>query len=271
MTLWAVGLFLVPPLYAADDACPGGDSPPTPILKVDLPALVTALEGLKDSKGRGVWTTTPETTAGLKEIFEAVPPKTKLEQFFQLLLLIQQELGQERLPAIVDTPGIIDVLLAARVFTDPSFPRRITRVELKRDDPGRPPLYKVDFSESEVRFPINQGSGFATWDQGMCQIAKELIFYPGFSFRLRKARNSKNLVVDNFRKVEIFGQFGTRKVFSIDLNYVDLVKVEFIRGTDQGKVKARVAQREFKENKHSRLFKFIGSLIPNTSKQRIDW
>jgi hypothetical protein len=47
--------------------------------------------------------------------------------------------------------------------------------------------------------------------------------------------------------------------------------VEFIKGTDQGKVKAKVSQREFKENKHSGLFKFVGSLIPNTSKQRIDW
>lgn len=100
---------------------------------------------------------------------------------------------------------------------------------------------------------------------------KELVFYPGFSFRIRTARNSKNLVVDDFNKVEIYGQFGTRKIFSIDLSYVDLEKVEFIRGTDQGKVRARVAQREFQENKHSKLFKFIGTMIPNTSKQRIDW
>ncbi len=138
-------------------------------------------------------------------------------------------------------------------------------------DASRPPLWKVSFDQSEVRFPINQGQGFSTWDQGMCQTVKELVFYPGFSFNLRKARNSDNLIVDNFDKVEMFGSFGTRKIVSIDLKYVDLEKVEFIKGTDEGRVKARVARREFRENPHSKLFKFIGTMIPNTSRQRIDW
>ena len=39
----------------------------------------------------------------------------------------------------------------------------------------------------------------------------------------------------------------------------------------EGKVTAKVAKREFKENEHSKLFKFIGTLIPNTARQRIDW
>lgn len=265
------GIFLFQTTFAENPQCPGADDPPPPILKADLPKLTSLLEQLKDSKGRVFWKTTVETKDSLQEIFESVPAKTKLEQFFQLLYLLQQSIGEKALPVVVHPPGITEVLLAAKVFTEPSFPQMITAVELERDDPNRPPLYRVQFSESEVRFPINQGQGFATWDQGMCQIVKELIFYPGFSFRIRKARNSKNLIVDNFNRVEIYGQFGTRKIVSIDLNYIDLEKVEFIRGTDQGKVKARVARREFKENKHSKLFKFIGSLIPNTARQRIDW
>ena len=52
---------------------------------------------------------------------------------------------------------------------------------------------------------------------------------------------------------------------------IKMEKVEFIEGTDQGRVKSRVSRREFEENKHSSLFKFIGTLIPNTSQQRIDW
>jgi hypothetical protein len=264
-------ILLVRSVAAEDSRCPGADDPPPPVLKVDLPKLTSLLEQLKDSQGRIFWKTTEETKEELRETFESTPSKTKLEQFFQLLYLIQRNIGEEALPMVVNPPGITEVLLTAKVFTDAAFPQKITAVELKYDDPNRPPLYRVQFSESEVRFPINRGRGFATWDQGMCQIAKELIFYPGFSFRLRKARNSRNLVVDDFQGVEIYGQFGTRKIFSIDLNYIDLEKVEFIRGTDQGKVKARVARREFKENKHSKLFKFIGSLIPNTSRQRIDW
>jgi hypothetical protein len=251
--------------------CPGYDAPPPAILEVDTAAITKALENLKDTQGRPVWKNSPEAQAELTDIFRSTPRKTKLEQFFQLLFLIQKQAAVGQLPMTVSPPGITDVLLAARVFTDPAFPKKITLVELKNDDPSKPPLYRVQFADAEVRFPINQGKGFSTWDQGLCQIAKELIFQPGFSFRIRNARNSKNLVVDHFDKVEIFGQFGTRKIVSIDLQYVDLEKVEFISGTDQGKVKARVAQREFKENQHSAIFKFIGTMIPNTSTQRIDW
>jgi hypothetical protein len=117
----------------------------------------------------------------------------------------------------------------------------------------------VQFSDNEVRFPINQGKGFWSWDQGMCQIAKELVFYPGFSLGSAPRAIPKTLVVDNFNKVEIFGQFGTRKLVSIDLSYVDLeeggVHRRHRRGQGEG---ARVAQREFDTNEHSKLFKFIG-------------
>ncbi len=251
--------------------CPEANAPPPRILDADLPKVVSLLESLKDTQGRTVWKTRPELTAELKDVFESTPRKTKLEQFFQLLFLIQKQTDDRMLPLTVEPPVITEILLAAKVFTDPAFPKRITGVELKRGGSSGAPVYKVQFSDQEVRFPINQGKGFQSWDQGMCQIAKELVFYPGFSFRIRTARNSKNLVVEQFNKVEIFGQFGTRKVFSIDLSYVDLEKVEFIAGTDQGKVKARVAQREFETNQHSKLFKFIGTMIPNTSRQRIDW
>jgi len=256
---------------ANDPRCPGSDDPPTAVLNVDLVVLEASLESLKDTQGRPVWKKTPETQSSLREIFDSQTPITKLEQFFQLLYLIQKNLDDALLPVVVNPPGITDVLLAAKVFVDPSFPRQITSVVLKKEDAKRPPLYRVEFARPEVRFPINNGKGFATWDQGMCQIAKELVFYPGFSFRLRQARNSKNLMVDSFERVEIFGTFGSRKFFSIDLSYVDLEKVEFIRGTDEGRVTARVSQREFKENHHSRFFRFVGTLIPNTARQRIDW
>ncbi|MFO1519944.1 MAG: hypothetical protein U1F57_09830 [bacterium] len=271
-----VSLFLVlfgsfRPAFAEDPHCPGADNPPPPVLKADLSKLIAALEKLKDTNGRNVWQTTDETKAALKEIFESTPTKTKLEQFFQLLFLLQEHIENKNLPMVVEGAGITDVLLEAKVFTDSSFPKKITKVELKHDDPNRAPFYTVDFSDKEVRFPINQGNGFANWDQGMCQVAKQLVFYNPFSFRVRKNRVNPNLVVDDFSGVQIFGDFGSRGMFSIDLNYVDLEKVEFIKGTDQGKVKARVAEREFKENKHSKWFKFIGTMIPNTSRQRIDW
>src|SRR4029453_3966402 len=257
---------------AEDGKCPGMDDPPPPILKPDMPKLIASLENLRDVAGRSVWKTTEETKKELNEIFDAVPSKTKLEQFFQVLFLFQRKIKKRDLPMVVEaTGGFTDVLLAAKVFTDPAFPKKITSVRLAHDDPNRNPVYTLEFAAPEVRFPINAGKGFASWDQGMCQIAKELVFYNGFSFRVRPNRVNRTLVVDDFARGELFGTFGSPGMFDIDLNYVELDKVEFIKGTDQGKVKARVAQREFKENKHSGMFKFIGGLIPNTSKQRIDW
>jgi len=257
--------------FSDDARCPGADAPAPVILKVDMPELIKTLEQLRDVEGRALWKTNEENKAALKVIFESTPAKTKLEQFFQLLFLLQKNIPSSEMPVVVHPPSINQVLLTAKVFTDPSFPQKITEVELKQTDPIKGPFYTVHFSNKEVRFPVNNGKGFANWEQGMCQIAKELVFYDGFSFRVRQSRVGRNLVVDNFNGVEIFGQFGSRGMFTIDLNYVDLERVEFIAGTDQGKVKARVAEREFKENKHSGFFKFIGSLIPNTSTQRIDW
>lgn len=268
-------LLLFPSLLQADkvdsEKCPGANAPPPPVLKVDLPQLIVALENIRSDDGKTLYKNSPENEAVLRKIFESTPSKTKLEQFFQLLFLLQNNISKQELPIVVHTPSITNVLLTAKVFTDPSFPKKITKVILQVDDPQRNPYYTVDFSDPEVRFAVNQGKGFSTWEQGMCQTARELIFYNGFSFRIRNNRINKNIVIDDFNKVQLYGNFGSRKFFDIDLNYLDLEKVEFIDGTDQGKVKARVAKREFKENKHSSFFKFIGSLIPNTSQQRIDW
>ncbi len=259
----------VPNVEAADPRCPGSDDPPPLVAKPDMPRLEATLETLRDAENRLVWTKNGENLDDLRKIFESVPQKTKLEQFYQLLYHLQRQFPGKSFT--IRPPFITELLLQAKVFPDPKFPSHITQVSMTKDSATGTPRYRVDFDQPEVRFAINKGKGFSTWEQGMCQVAKELVFYPGFSFTVRKARNSRNLVVDAFDKVEIYGQFGTRKVFDIDLSYVDLEKVEFIEGTDQGRVKSRVARREFQENKHSGLFKFVGSLIPNTSQQRIDW
>ena len=259
-------------LYANQKTeCPAADDPPPTVIKVNLTDLTSSLENLKDTQNRSLWTTTEESKKNLSHIFESTPQKTKLEQFFQLLYLIQKNIPESNLPIVVSSEGVSKVLLTAKVFTDDAFPKKITSVKLKQLRHNSTPYYELNFSESEVRFPINAGKGFTTWEQGMCQVARELVFYPGFSFHLRQARNSDNLVVDAFDKVQIFGNFGSRKLFDIDLSYVDLEKVEFIEGTDRGKVKSRIAKREFETNKHSGFFKFVGTLIPNTSEQRIDW
>lgn len=237
--------------------CPLADLPPPLNRPADLPALIAALQSLKVDPRDG----------DLYSIFFATPQKTKLEQFYQLLYFIQLQARPEQLPITVAPPGVTEVLIAARVFTDPSFPNRIRKVVLAKE--GGDLRYTVHFDAEEVRFPMNQGRGFAVWEHGKCQWARELVFQNGFSFRLKKS--GRNLVVFDFKKVEVFGDFGSRGLIHLDLNYAALERVEFIDGTDQGKVKTRVAEREFKTNPHSFLFRFVGRLIPDTSRERIDW
>src|SRR5262245_22709677 len=122
ITLFILSFFLgaaiLPDAVWSNDArCPGADDPPPPVLKADLPLLISELEKLKDTEDRPVWQTTDETKAELKGIFEAVPSKTKLEQFFQLMFLIQKNVEPKNLPLVVTPPGITQVLLAAKVFT----------------------------------------------------------------------------------------------------------------------------------------------------------
>src|SRR5262245_52103823 len=104
---------------ADNQKCPGSDTPPPPLLKVDMAQLTSALELLKDTRGRNVWKSTDENKKALQGIFENT--KTKLEQFFQLMYLIQQGIDSKDLPMEVTPPAITQVLLSAKVFTDPSF------------------------------------------------------------------------------------------------------------------------------------------------------
>lgn len=241
-----------------DNKCPLADLPPPPNRSADMPALIRSLQEVGINTGDGE----------LYEIFEGKPQKTKMEQFFQLLYLIQEQ-KKDQLPVTVTRPKITEILLAAKVFTDRSFPDQIASVTLDRSEGKDRSRYQVRFDAEEVRFPLNQGIGFAVWDHGMCQHAQEIVLYDGFNFELKKS--GKNLVVDDFEKVEAFGKFGNRGIFDIDINYAEFERVEFIAGTDEGKVKSRVSHREFATNPHSFLFKFVGRLIPDTSRQRIDW
>ncbi|MDO8643346.1 MAG: hypothetical protein Q7S00_00040 [bacterium] len=264
-------LFFFSAGVGAAERCPGEFDPPPPNRPADIPRVVYTLGQLENQKGEKFWTTTPIVAKQFLGLFEAKPLKTKLEQFFGLLYIIQENLSRDQIPLEVTPPRIQEVLLAAKVFPNDHFPKKIKKVSLSVPDSRKRPVFQVFFEATEVRFVLNEGRGFAVWDTGKCQVAKELVFYNGFSFRLKKGGRSGDLIVYDFDKVQLYGDFGSRRLVNIDLNYVDLEQVRFIDGTDEGKVTVRVAKREFEENEHSSLFRYIGTLIPNTSRQRIDW
>src|SRR3990167_8028141 len=155
----------------ADDRCPGAYSSPPPVLKADIPKISDALDSLQKVLGVPIWEAADDYPERLRNIFGTIPQKTKLEQFFRLLFLLPERIPPQKLPLTVKPPGITDVLLSAKVFTTPDFPKKITSVTLSKDRAGKT-SWLVSFSDSEVRFPINKGAGFDAWDQGMCQVAK---------------------------------------------------------------------------------------------------
>jgi hypothetical protein len=125
------------------------------------------------------------------------------------------------------------------------------------------------FEKPEVRLPLNHGWGFGIVREGMCQHAKALVFYGGFTFALQ--RNGESLDVFDFDGVDLYGHFGTRGLVDIDINYVSVKSVEFLKGTPLGLVRAKVSRREFEVNQHSFWLRVITRFVTDKSLQPIDW
>jgi len=105
--------------------------------------------------------------------------------------------------------------------------------------------------------------------EGMCQHAKALVFYGGFSFCL--AMQNGNLEVSDFENVDLWGAFGSRGFINLDINYVSVKSVEFLRGNAMGLVKAKISRKEFEVNRHFFLLELISKLVTDKSVQAIDW
>lgn len=235
---------------------------------VDLGQLIRDLNALKTRDGQKMLDAAalrPE----LQDVFDVNRPSSKLQQFYRLLNVIARN-------SVADIGKGVDfnvaaarkILVTARVFPDPAFPARISQIKLVST--GGIPEYTVTFSGDQVRFPLNQGRGFRSWEDNYCQHAQELVFSPQFKFRMKEVRDG-NLKVYHFRGVDLFGEFGTRGAVDVDLKYVRLSEVEFFKHSQLGRVKAYISKREFQESQHNRLLRLVSQIIPNTSVQAIDW
>ncbi len=165
-------------------------------------------------------------------------------------------------------PHARQLLYATAVFSAPDFPARITEVRLDRRDRARP-RYHVRFGEPEVRLPLNAGQGFGVFRQGMCQHAKALVFYGSFAFSM--AMPDRDLQVNDFEGVDLWGAFGVRGFVNIDINYVAVKSVEFLKGSNLGLVRAKVSRHEFQVNEHSVWLDLITRFVTDKSLQPIDW
>jgi hypothetical protein len=210
----------------------------------------------------------PRMEQRMANLFDLSAPKSKLEQFYTMLFLVSQYASYSGEEIAFDIPRAVDLLLSSKVFSDPDFPRQIAEIHLTRKDPAHP-RYQVVFDQSEVWLPLNRGRGFGIYREGMCQQARALVFYGSFSFSL--TMNKKNVEVYDFDNVDLWGSFGLRGLVNVDINYISIRSVQFLKGSTMGLVKAKVSRREFDANQHSFLLELITRFVTDTSVQPIDW
>jgi hypothetical protein len=237
--------------------------------QVDAAQVMLDLYALEDNEQRKILrgpNSTMEQT--VRDLFDLSAQKSKLEQFYTLLFYISQHTSHPGDQIIFDVPKALNLLLSSEVFSNPEFPRQIARIHLNRKDRARP-RYQVVFDRPDVRLPLNKGAGFGVFREGMCQHAKALVFYGSFSFSLTMKNHS--LEVYDFDNVDLWGTFGSRGMVDVDINYVSVKSVEFLKGNALGLVKAKVSRREFEANQHSFLLELITKYVTDKSVQPIDW
>ena len=262
--------------------CGALDPPSTPIplgcqveQPVTIPAPVNLAQVLKDvyalednHQEKIFRWPDPTMEQKMADLFDLSAPKSKLEQFYTMLFYLSQYASYAGDEITFDVPRAVDLLLSSKVFSDPDFPRQIAKIHLTRKHPAHP-RYQVVFKQSEVWLPLNGGMGFGVHREGMCQRAKALVFYGSFSFSLTMVK--ENVEVYDFDNVDLWGSFGLRGLVDVDINYISIRSVEFLKGSTMGLVRAKVSRREFDANQHSFLLELIAKFVTDKSVQPIDW
>ncbi|MBC8548076.1 MAG: hypothetical protein H8D23_00360, partial [Candidatus Brocadiales bacterium] len=187
-----------------------------------------------------------EMDKDLIALFDTSILRSKLEQFYTMLYYISRYATIGKDEFTIDRDLTIKLLISSRVFTDSEFPKNISNVFLSRYNIEKP-FYKVSFSSDRVELGLNFGDGYGISRVGMEQEAQALVFYGAFSFKLRK--KGENVEAYDFDGVDLYGNFGSRGVVNVDINYVAVKSVEFHRASEMALVKAKVSRKEFEINK----------------------
>jgi hypothetical protein len=238
--------------------------------QIDPAPLGTSLRELRRTDGKAALRWTVALDGELARSLDIRQTRTRMEQFYRLLHLIQGAARDgEREGIDLDPAGARAILLGSGVFSDPAIPGRIQAISVRFPD-ARTARFTVTFAEKGTEIELNRGGGFLLFRNGKCQHAKKLIFDRSFSFTTAINRD-KNLVASDFRGVDLFGDFGNRGVVDIDVQYVALQAVEFYAGTPLGEVTALISPEEFVRNRHNVLLELVSRFLPDRSVQPIDW
>ena len=209
-----------------------------------------------------------EMDKDLIALFDTSILRSKLEQFYTMLYYISRYATIGKDEFTIDRDLTIKLLISSRVFTDSEFPKNISNVFLSRYNIEKP-FYKVSFSSDRVELGLNFGDGYGISRVGMEQEAQALVFYGAFSFKLRK--KGENVEAYDFDGVDLYGNFGSRGVVNVDINYVAVKSVEFHRASEMALVKAKVSRKEFEINKHTWLLGLVTRFVTDKSLQPLDW
>ncbi len=201
-------------------------------------------------------------------LFDKSILRSKLEQFYTMLYYISKyaTIGKDEFN--IDRDLTIKLLISSRVFTDREFPQNISSIFLSREKREKP-FFKVSFSSDRVELGLNHGDGYGISKVGMKQEAQALVFYGGFSFKLRK--KGENVEAYDFDGVDLYGNFGSRGIVDVDINYVAVKSVEFHKASELALVKAKVSRREFEINEHTWLLGLVTRFVTDKSLQPLDW
>ncbi len=237
--------------------------------KVNKKQVLEDVYALIDSEGVRLFREeNREMNKELMELFNVSIPRSKLEQFYTMLFYISKYASIEKDELVIDRDSTIRLLISSEVFSNPEFPKRISRVFLSRHNRVKP-FYKVFFDSNEVKLDLNKGDGYGISREGMRQQAKALVFYGSFSFRLRE--KGDNVEAFDFKDVDLYGNFGSRGFINVDINYVAVKSAEFHKGSEMALVRAKVSRREFEINKHTWLLSLVTKFVTDKSLQPLDW
>ncbi len=262
-------------LHAApttEEAACAADVQETTPAKVNISEVLNDMMALKDKAGRSLISKmNPELERAIRDLFER-DPKTisKLEQFYGLLFHLAKHKSIDDPTVHFDIQTVRKLLISSKVFSVPEVPNRMTEVSVFWTSYHKRATYEVKFDQKEFRMPLNKGKGFSNFREGLCQTAKEVVFYGGFKVNVSMTRDN-HVYVDEFKSVDLYGDFGARGVVDVDINYVTVKSVEFLNGSPLGIVRAKVAKREFETNEHSWLLRLVATLVTDKSTQPIDW
>lgn len=272
LTMYKNFLFIVLVLvFAVPSYALGGKSEPVSLrpTEFDIDQVIEDVYALVDSENVKLFNQRDEELdRELIALFDTSIRRSKLEQFYTMLYYISKYSTIEKDEFDIDRDLTIKLLISSRVFTDREFPKKISNVFLSRRNKVKP-FYKVSFNSDRVELGLNYGDGYGISKVGMKQEAQALVFYGAFSFKLRK--KGENVKAYNFDGVDLYGNFGSRGIVNVDINYVAVKSVEFHKASEMALVKAKVSRKEFEINKHTWLLGLVTRFVTNKSLQPLDW